>query len=687
MPRYAQPSFAGGELSPSLYGRHDIAKYAVGAKSLRNMIVEPHGSTSNRPGTVFIAEGLGEGKLIPFEFNTEQAYVLEFTDLKMRIIRNGGLVVYPVGHPSEGQIVEIVSPYTLADLARLGFTQSADTMWLTHPNHRPQKLTRTDHHLWTFANVVPDAPVAGFSISSTSWSGTAGSDRTMKYRIGMVKDGIEHQPTAVASQAIPKVWTLGDYITVQWPAQSGATSYNVYKNSRGSWGYIGEVRDDGGALTFIDDNIEPDIGFGARAEPLEDFDAAGDYPGSVALFEQRLIFARTDNQPNTIYASRTGALDDFSVSEVLRDDDAFFARPATGRVDEVRHLLPFDGLLIFTGGAEWVLDASGGIAPSNLNFTVQSYHGCSEIIKPLVVGRSALYVQRAGRIIRDIFYDDGYKGYSGNDMTILSRHIFEESPMVDWTYATEPDSLVWCVREDGKMPVFTYHKEHEVYAWSVCETNGEYEAVASIPSATGGNDEVYFIVKREINGSTVRHLEQLSTRVRDNLTSNYLDSALIYSGAPATVFSGLDHLEGETVNALADGNVIENLTVTGGQVTLDNAASDVLIGLPYISEIVTMEPVVDTDRGTSHGMMSTIQNVHIHLRESRGVLCGPTTDGLYEIPFRGFEDYNEATQPFSGIKRISITPVNTRNASLVIRQVYPLPMTVLGASMEFSVGG
>ena len=159
---HMQASFTAGELSPSLHARADLSKYHSGVRLMRNFLVHKHGGASNRPGTKFVTETLGDGvaRLIPFQFNVEQSYVLEFTHLRIRIIKDGGLVVFPAGHGSEGQIVEVVTPYTAAQLRRIAFVQSADVLFLVHPDHHPRKLSRTDHHAWTLSTIAFGTSIA-----------------------------------------------------------------------------------------------------------------------------------------------------------------------------------------------------------------------------------------------------------------------------------------------------------------------------------------------------------------------------------------------------------------------------------------------------------------------------------------------------------------------------------------------
>ena len=148
--RVIQTNFTAGELSPRLLGRVDIAKYHNGVAVLENMMVMPHGGATRRPGLRFVAEVKDSSKkvrLIPFQFSTEQAYILEFGDQYIRFYMNQGQIM------SEGSPYEISTPYTEDELAELKFTQSADVMYIVHPEHEPRKLSRTGHTSWTLSTV------------------------------------------------------------------------------------------------------------------------------------------------------------------------------------------------------------------------------------------------------------------------------------------------------------------------------------------------------------------------------------------------------------------------------------------------------------------------------------------------------------------------------------------------------
>lgn len=778
--RTLQASFAGGEIDPSMHARIDMAPYSVSCRTLLNFIVHPQGGASNRQGTWLIGEIPGPCRFIRFAFSSSQTYVLVFTNLEMRIIQDGGLVTIP-GDPNT--VAVVTSPYAEADLSELRFTQSLDTVFITHPSYAPHTLVRNDHHDWTFSpmsftpsvppptgltntsqpgavatytyiivpasqdggdplqynegtssaeisvtapntwsgtvvlnwNAVPGADVyhvyrqkgaGGYvfrrAVTATTWTddnsaGTSPSlgssalpapggvsavyllppeKRQYKYVVSWTEGGDESYPSAETIAEVPDPWPAGARVTLSWDAAAGVGVYNIYKNARGQWGWVGRTSD----TEFIDDNINPDVSFGYRTPPVDDFTVAGGHPKAVALFQQRLVFGGTNSAPSDVWGSRIGGLDDFSISNPLRDDDPVKVRPSRGQGDEIQHLVPFGSLLVFTAGTEWSLDgANGSLTTSDQEFKEQSFRGSGRL-PPIVSGNAVIFLERSGKVVRDFGYRLETDGYDGDDLSILARHLTKNRVISSWAYARDPDGIIWCCGSDGKMLSLTYHREHKVVAWCQHETDGEALQVESIPGESG-KDDVYFCIKR----NNKYYVEQLAERVPEN--GCFSDSSLSYSGAPATTFSGLSHLEGKAVSVLADGYVVPGKVVSGGQVVLSRAASNVIIGLPYTSRLETLDLDLSGDQGSNQGRRQNVSQLVIRMLESRGAWAGPSADKLFEVPFRRFENYTEPVALFTGDKAVSISPEWKRASRVVIEQRYPLPLTILALMAEVNVGG
>lgn len=561
-----QRSFAGGELGPSLYARVDNIKYQTGLKTCRNFIVLKSGGVSNRAGTQYIAEVKVSSKRIvkiPFIFNDDQTYVLEFGDQYMRVIRNGvqltvsgvtawsNATAYVVGdlvsrlginyycilahtnqqppdatywYPLTGNIYEIPTPYLEDDLPELKYNQSADVIILTHRGYAVRELARTGHTNWTLSLVTfaPSqvAPTGvtnnGAAGSATEWVVTAVNAENFEESL---------QSSATGSSATP---SSGSPITVSWTGAAGAGEYNVYKKRNGVYGFIGVAI----GTSFIDNGIEADVS-DTPPTARNPFGSTDNYPATSTYVQQRLTFGNTNNDPEKIWMGRTGHFKNFTTSTPLQDDDAVTFNIAGRRVNEVRHLIELDKLLVFSSGGEWSIegDDAGIIRPGQVNPKQRSYRGAS-IVTPVIVGNSIVYVQARGSIIRDLA-NDAIEGYKGNDLTIFSPHLFEGYTIIDMAYQENPNSIVWIIREDmdgvRSLIGLTYVKEHQVWAWHRHDTDGEPERICVVPE--GNEDYLYVTVKRTINSQTKRYIERMySRRISDIKDAVFMDSALTYDG-------------------------------------------------------------------------------------------------------------------------------------------------------------
>lgn len=258
------------------------------------------------------------------------------------------------------------------------------------------------------------------------------------------------------------------------------------------------------------------------------------YPAEVEFFGGRLVFGSTNDQPQTVWMSKTGNYVDFGKTIPSVDDDAITATINARQVNRIKELVPLSELILLTTGGEF--KTSGGqddvLTPTTVGFKPQSYHGAAEL-NALVIGTSALFVQNRGYVVRDIDYSFESDGYTGNDLTVFASHLTEGKPIVDWDYQQIPYSIVWSVREDGVLLALTYMKDQSVVAWTPMEIDGLVESVTCVPE--GGEDSVYIIVRRTVDGVQRRYIERLSSRlVTDVREGKFLDSHLTYDGRNAT---------------------------------------------------------------------------------------------------------------------------------------------------------
>lgn len=526
--RTVQTSFAGGELAPSLYARVDLAKYRVGAKLLKNFYVRPHGGVVNRPGFQYICNVKNHDHspaLIPFEASANDTYVLEFGNLYIRVIRFGVPVVYPIGHPSAGQIVEITSPYLIADVQQLHFEQSNDVLTITHQLYQPRELARLDHHNWAFTllDFQPSiaAPTGVNGSATTGYSGTDYFATSESYTVTAVNaEGEESLATGQASMSNDLNYKP-NFNTITWNAVSGAVSYNVFKARSGVYGYIGSTPN----LTFRDDNISPSLADSPQVGN-NPFSGSGNWPRTVSFFQQRRVMAGTVNKPSGVFMSQSGSYRNMSVSSPVKDNDAIIFAVAARSLQQVLHMVSVEDLILLTPSTEFKVTGGSDevLTPSSVQARPQSYYGSADI-RPLVIGSQIVFVQAKGQTVRDIGYKFEQNRYTGDDLTILASHLFVGRTIVDWALAKAPSSLVWTVLSDGNFLTLTYMREHEIWAWSRHQTDGYVEQVVTV--SEGSEDAVYIVVRRYINGAFKRYIERLHTReILDIRDAFFVDSGL-----------------------------------------------------------------------------------------------------------------------------------------------------------------
>ena len=332
--------------------------------------------------------------------------------------------------------------------------------------------------------------------------------------------------TFVGAQAAAQAWDT----TISWTAAAGADSYNIYRaDDGGLYSFIGRTS----SLTFRDTFIEGDgdytapIGF----DPFEG--GSGTWPSTTGFFQQRQIYANSDAFPNRFWMTQTGVFYNFSRSSPLRDDDAIIATLSSLKINAIRHLLPLTDLLMLTTGAEYRVKGEGDAAftPSTINIKPQSFHG-SVALPPIVAGSTALYMS-VGNVVRELSYDFIGDKFAGRDLTVLARHLFEGRTVVDWTFAQVPMDAIFVVFDDGTGACLTYQPEQEVYGWTRLTTKGKYKSVASVKE--NGDDAVYFIVQRFLNGITTSTVERMADRHFDEMADAFCVDCGLSLDAPISI--------------------------------------------------------------------------------------------------------------------------------------------------------
>jgi hypothetical protein len=735
-------SFAGVEITPEMHGRIDLTKYQTGVSLALNFLALPHGPMARRPGFGYIQSSHNSAlqvRLIPFVYSSSQAVVIELGHLYARFHTSSGSVLdtaktitsivgntvnitshgYAVGEmlfigtryfrvatvvnansitvsdlygvaatPSgttAARVYIVTTPYTSTDLFGLTFAQDSDVLTICHPNYAARELRRLGATNWqlTAVSFAPSLLAPG-GMSATA-SGAGGTPSTYEYvTTSLAADGVtESLPSASVSASVD-LSVSGNKITVAWSAATGAARYYVYKKRGGSFGYIGQAT----GLNFVDDNILPDFTKPPPESIITLNGGANDYPATVTHHEQRRWFAGTKNKPQSIFATRNGTLSNLTSGIPSRDDDAMEFRIAATQQNAIKHMLPLSDIIVLTTGGEWRIFSSndGAIAPTNLMAKPQGFNGCSDT-RPVLTNGSVLYVQAMGSRINELSYNWESQSYRSIDLSVMAPHLFDGYTIVDLAYSRAPDQVVWAVRSDGTLLSMTYVPNQSVFAWARHTTDGVFESVCVIPD--GREDAVFVLVRRTINGQTVRCIERLRDRTfAAAADAFFVDSGLTYSGAPASTITGLWHLEGRQVDILADGAVETRKTVTNGAVTLSQPASKVHVGLPFTSDFRTLPVILEATAAFGQGMSKNVSKAFIKVYRSSMVKAGPNFNELSAFPERLVSTPYDSPPPLTDDElEITVAPDWGRFAQVCVRQDLPVPLTITSMVLEVATGG
>ena len=647
-------SFTAGEISPRLEGRTNLEKYREGLAELTNMVVMPHGGVTRRPGTEFLGEVKDSSvktRLIPFQFKTSDTYILEFGNQVMRVYRDGLVVLNATDKTITGATA--ANPVVITSNSH-GFS-NGDEIYIdnvggmTQLNGRQFRVASSSTNSFALKNLF-DEDLDGSNFTAYTSGGTA----TLIYET-------------------PTPYAAADIFDLRF-AQSADVMYIVHpsypirtltRSGHNNWTF---------ATLSITGSPSPNIN-----------NATNQYPSVVSFFEQRLVFANTNNNPQTLWMSKNG--DHTNFTQGSGDDDALVYTIAANQVNAIRYLSATRVLTVGTSGGEYVVTASndGPITPTTTLIRKYSNYG-SALIEPVQVADVTLFVQRGKRKIREFKYvgEVNTAAYQAPEMTILAEHI-TKGGLTQFAYQQEPDSVVWATRLDGTLLGMTYRREEDVVAWHKHIIGGSFsggqavvESIATLPSDTG-EDKLFMIVKRTINGQTKRYIEQMKPFDFGGVTTNahFVDSGLSYAGSAVNSLAGLHHLAGETLEVLVNGASHPQKTVSNGGISLNFSATTAAVGYGFTSAMKTLRVESGSADGTSQGKPKRIHAISLRLFETVGIEVGNSPDSIDRIPFRDSSmAMDQAIPLFTGDKEIEFRGGYGEDR-IYVQQNQALPMTVL----------
>lgn len=676
-------AFFGGEITPELLGHISAPQYENGLAVCQNFEVLPHGPVRNRAGFALVREVKDSTKrtrLIPFTYSDSQTYAIELSPGFFRFHALGGTVL------NAGNPVEVTNSYAEADLFDIHYTQSGDVLTLVHPNYPPAELRRTGASTWTFASITfaqPSTPISSLTATATTAASPSGLTTQSYIAVKVFPDG----ESAISNTATcsNNLLQTGAFNTIAWSPLTfpwGGGRVRVFKERNGIFGYIGESTGNG----FVDDNITPDL---SRTPSINDspMGSAGYYPGAVAYYEQRRVFAGSTNEPQTVRATRPGSETNLSYSFPSQDADALAFNLAARVRATVRHLVPMSSLLALTSAGSWRVfsNQADALTPSNINAKPQGYLGANNV-QPVTYDTAVLYATAKGGRIRELGFSTEAGGYDGEDVCIRAPHLFDGLKVVDMALAQTPHPVLWAVSSSGRLLGLTYLPKQEVRAWHRHTTAGTFESVCVI--SEDERDWLYAVVRRTINGQTKRFVERMAQQSNTLADAFHVDCGLTYTGAAATTISGLGHLEGATVAILADGAVHPPRVVTGGQVVLEQAASKVHVGLPIADAYIELLPfAAQTDPAFAQARTKNVSKMWAKVDTSGGLWAGPNLGMLIEQPLRRAELLGDGPDARTETVELAIEGTWQQDGRAIIAARDPLPLKVVAVSLEVALGG
>lgn len=624
-------NFTAGCIGRNLYGRGDLSIFENGARTLENVIIQPTGGVSRRKGLALVEKINKSARLISFEFNTEQIYLICICEEEIRIYKDNEC------------IKTLASPWTSDQLSSLNYTQSADTLLVVHPDVPPQQITRGDNEDWQISKMEYYTKEGRIYCPFYNY---------YNHKVSISPSGTSGTITISSPSEIFTAASVGSLINVR----SGQVTISEYVSP-----------------TEVKATVNCKLASTGSTNDWEEsaFSPLRGWPNSITFHQNRLVFGGSKSLPNRLWFSKSGDLFCFDIGTGL-DDEAIEFGILSDQVNTIKALVSARHLLVFTTGAEWMVSGNP-LTPTSIQLSRQtstgSYDKCC--LYPQQIDGATVFVSQSGHQLREFLYTDTEQAYQSKDLTLMSGEII--SSPVDNDFSRD-ECVLYIVLADGSVSCLTSYRTEEVTAWSKLRTNGKFLSVAVI-----GN-EIYFCTLRK-NGYFIE-------KISDEF---YADCAVkLHSETPKKLWSGLEHLEGCEISVLADDFSVGKYKVENGCIDLLEEASDLVVGLPYEHIIEPLPYVADAVRPYSPQALRVISGL-FRILNTR-CFCIDMGNGYLQVPLkRLFKDdiLDAPPSSYSGDVRLrALGWIREMDKPLwSIKSDEPLAFTLLSAVLEVKIKG
>ncbi len=600
------------------------------------------------------------GRIVSFAFNTEQTYLLCFTDRNIGVYA-GDVAVADL--PSPYAAAALPAPEIAYDAGRSGqfaWAQSADTLLLVHPDVPPSRVLR--RLVTQGPDQVEDWITAPWRFVEEETKETNGT------LIGKARRQPYHKFADPDVTLTPSGSTRDSTITVTASAPVFAAA-DLGQRFRIAEREI-EISSFTSALSVqavVKETLKSTSATKDWEEPA--FSPRRGWPVSCGFHQDRLVIGGTRDLPNRLWLSKSADLFNFDLGEG-KDDEAIEFAILSDQVNAIRAVFSGRHLQVFTSGAEFMVTGDP-LTPASVQLKRQTRVGspAARYVPPRDVDGATLFVARSGRELREFLFADVEQAYQSNDLALLARHVMTGA--IDQDYDAQR-RLFHLAMRDGSLATVTVYRAEQVTAWSMQHTDGAFRAVAAV------DDDVFTLVERAGTLFVERFDEALAT-----------DAALTGTVAePQDEWTGLGHLEARTVSIVADGTPLPPQIVSGGAVTLETPARAVEVGLPFAMEVAPLPPAALQPRLSNQGIPVRLVAANFRLLATRALRVD-TGRGAGDIPFKRFGGVLDAAPaPFTG--DVTVRALGWRRGGTDplwrVAQDAPLPCTILSVSTLIKAG-